>query len=81
MKGHQPLKEDDIGRASIDGLRQASVLRERIPRDLHRSIGLNQGKEGLIGEVKIDGVGMVKIVFGHIDLRCVHAYMGGEKLL
>jgi hypothetical protein len=76
MEGHQPLKEDDIRRASISRLGESRILRERIPRNLHRRISLNQGKEGLIGEVKIDGIGMVEIVFSYIDHRGIHAYVG-----
>lgn len=76
VERHQPLEEDDIGWASIRRLGQARVLRERVPRNLHARIGLDQGKKGPVGEVEIDGVGMVKVVFGYIDHRSVHAYVG-----
>lgn len=81
MEHHQPLKEDDIGRPSKGRLWQLCILRERIARDRHRRFPLNQGKQGPVGEVEINSIGMVEIVFSYIDHRCVHAYVVKEKLL
>ena len=68
MEGHQPLEEDDVGRPHVGGLLHPGVLDEGVLRDFHAIAAFNKIDEGLIGEVEIEGVGVVEVILGDVDL-------------
>jgi hypothetical protein len=73
VERHQALKEDDVCWAGVGGLRQSGVVREGISRDFHSGVPLNKLKQGFVGEVEVDGIGVVKVVLANIDLIPIEA--------
>ena len=73
MEGHQSFEEDDVGRVDVSGLWQALVLHEGILGDSDWLIGILEGLEDFVGEVEIEGQGVVEIIVGDIDFIFIDA--------
>jgi hypothetical protein len=81
VKCHQTLEEDDVGWSRKGRLTQPSVLGEGVLGYFHWRVAIDQGEEGAVGEVEVDGVGVIEIVFGDVDFLYVHACVHCELLL
>lgn len=66
IKGHQPLKENDIGWTNILRLFESGVLNERILRNGNRLVRFYKTNKSLIGHIEVQSVRMVEIVFSYV---------------
>lgn len=71
MEGHQSLEEDDVGRPHIGGLLHPGMLDEGVLGDFYAIAAFYKVDEGLIGEIKIQGIGVVEIIFSDVDLSLI----------
>lgn len=71
MEGHQSLEEDDVGRAHVGGLLHPGVLDEGVLRDFHAFAAFDEVEEGLVGEIEVQGVGVVEVIFGDVNLSLI----------
>lgn len=81
MEGHEPLEEDDVGGAHEGGLLEARVLDEGVLGDADLVVAVDEVDEGLVGEVEVEGVGVVEVVLCDVDLGLVDACVGRRVLL
>lgn len=68
MEGHQPLEEDDVCWPHVSRLLHSGMLDEGILRDLYTIAAFYKIDEGLIGEIEIQGIGVVEVILGDVDL-------------
>ena len=77
----EALEEDDIGRANRGCFLESGVLDERVLRDLDRCVGIDEIEEGLVGEIKVKGVGVIKIILSDVYLSLIDIFMKERVLL
>lgn len=53
------------------------MFNEGVLRDWDRLIGLDHADQCFVGEVEVQGVGVVEVVFGDIDLSFVDIFVEG----
>lgn len=71
MEGHQSLEEDDIGRPHVGGLLHPGMLDEGILRDFYAIAAFYKVDEGLIGEIEVEGIGVVEVILSDVDLSLI----------
>lgn len=81
MEGHQPLEEDDIGRAHVGRFLQTSMLYEGILWNSDSIVAFDEIDESLVGQVEIQGIGVIKVILCDVDLSLVDACISRRVLL
>lgn len=81
MEGHQALKEDDVCGADKGGLFESGVFDEGVLWNSHSVVAFDQIDERFVGEVEVEGVGVVEVVFCDIDLGLIDACVDVGVLL
>jgi hypothetical protein len=81
MEGHESLEEDDVSGAYVCRFLEAGVFDEGILGDADLVVALDEVDEGLVGEVEVEGVGVVEVVLCDVDLRLVNACVSPGVLL
>jgi len=81
VEGHQALEEDDVCGADEGGLFEPGVFDEGVLWNSHSVVAFDEIDERFVGEVEVEGVGVVEVVFCDIDLGLVDACVAVGVLL
>lgn len=75
IESHESFKEDYVSRANIGRLLHSGMINERILRHRDRLIGLDQTDKGFVGQIKIEGIWVIEIIFRNINFIFIDVFI------
>ena len=75
MEGHQTLEEDDVGGSYHGDFLHAGVLDETVLWNRHCFAAVHQTVESFVGQVEVEGVGVVEVELGDVHLALVDVFV------
>ncbi len=74
MESHKPLEKNDIGRSNESRIFHACMFDEGILWDGNFIRTISKIDECFVGQIEIQGIGMIEIILSDIDLSFIHIY-------
>jgi hypothetical protein len=81
VERHQAFKEYDICGTNVSRLFHTRMLYERILRNFNPFAALDKINQGFIGQIEIQGIRVIEIIFSNIDFSFIDTSIDKQLLL